>query len=74
MPLIDPRQMEDALNNAVLLYTWTDVEKMTYAEIMSLSLAQIAYLINTVDTDNSDPDTLAWRGNIVNEWNRNNVT
>jgi len=67
--------MEDALNNATLLYTWTDVEEMEYPDILDLTLAQISFLIDTVDSDVDPADIeFEWRVYILNEWNRVNVT
>lgn len=65
--------MEDALNNAALLHVWTDVQKMEYNAIMDLSLAQIAYLLTTINDDTCDSDTRAWRVHIINKWNEVNI-
>lgn len=65
--------MEDALNHATLLYPWTEVQKMEYNAIMSLTLAQIEYLIVTIDDDRHSGDDHFWRINVINEWNRVNI-
>lgn len=65
--------MEDALNNATLLYPWTDVEKMPYDSIMTLSLAQIEYLFTTLFDDERDDETYVYRVSILNNWNYKNI-